>query len=115
MSWLGDQLSVYVGDKVPTTAQLPGVVVNRLGGPRTNLSTEDATVTFECYAKDSWPAANALAREARTAVWNLTGRTVDGVTFVKVSEFAGPGRLWDDVAKQVRVVFTASLRVRTLA
>jgi hypothetical protein len=116
MSWLGGGLTEYVGDQVPSKEQRPGIVVIRLGGPRINVAAEDATVTIEAWAQPGqWPAAHALILRARQRMHAVVGTLVDGVTFVKVSEFAGPGRLIDPVSGAARYVMTFSLRVRTLA
>lgn len=111
MTWLASQLTEYVGDRVPTTTQLPGVVVSRLGGPRVNVAAERATVTIEAWAKD-YRTANQLALKARQQVHAIVGQAVAGNAFSRCDEFAGPGRLADPTGALARVVFTVSLTAR---
>lgn len=111
--WLQSQLAESVYDRVPkvTGALLPLVIVERLGGPATSVVTEEATVTVEAWAK-SWRTAQNLVQRARQAVHSLPGNVVAGLTFYRVREYAGPGRLPDPISGFPRFVFTVSLTVR---
>lgn len=111
--WLNSILEESVYDRVPsvTATMLPLVIVERLGGPQASVVTERATVTIESWAK-SWRTAQNLIQRARQAIHNIAGETVAGLTFYRVDEFTGPGRLPDPVSGFPRFTFTVSITVR---
>lgn len=105
----GDSATVHVS--VPKVRPARFVLVPRLGGPRAGLVVDAATIGFECWAATKSQAA-ALARLVRGLVNALPGQTTAGVTFYRVSEFAGPANLPDPLSDQARYTFTASVRCR---
>lgn len=113
IDYLNTRLTPPVTDRVPkvTTAMLPFVIVERLGGPKVSPVTEEATVTIEAWAT-GWKLAHDLAQLARQAVHDLAGLTVNGLVFYRVNEFSGPARLPDPIFGKPRVVFTVSVTVR---
>lgn len=115
ITWMQDQLTERVSDRpasvTPAMRDAGFVVVERLGGPRTSLVAEDATLTIEAWAAD-WVAANDLALRARQAIHSIKGENIEGLTFYLVNEFSGPARLPGPDSKTPRVVFTVSTRVR---
>ena len=115
IDYLNSVLTPPVSDRVPvvTTAMLPFIVVERLGGPIVSVVTEQATVTVESWA-NGWKTANDNARLARKSVHDLAGLQINGLNFYKVTEFAGPARIVDPISSKPRVVFTVSLTVRGL-
>lgn len=110
---LNSRLSEQVGTRVPkvTETLLPFVVVERLGGPKITVVSEQATVTVEAWAK-TWRRAQDVAQLARQAIHDIEGEIVNGLVFYKVTEFAGPARLPDPVSNFPRFVFTVSIDVR---
>lgn len=113
IDWLNAHLTPPVGDRVPkvTTEALPFYVVERLGGPKVSVVTENATVTVESW-DNYWRSAQANAQLARQAVHNIAGEIVNGLVFYRVQEFSGPARLPDPVSSKPRVVQTFSITVR---
>lgn len=116
IGYLTDELPAFgstatAHDAVPPTRTPEFVVVKRIGGPRRDLVSDSATVTFECWGATP-KGAHDLAQLVRGIVGASRGRSVDGHRVYAVSEFAGPGSLPDPDSDQPRYVFTASIAVR---
>lgn len=105
----GDTASVHV--RIPKQRPARFVLVPRLGGTKANLVADEPTIGFECWANTDLQASN-LARLTRALVHALRGQTTAGVTFYRVTEFAGPANLPDPTSNQSRYVFTVAVQVR---
>lgn len=104
---------VGVYDTVPkaNSSLMPYVTVNRLGGTRSSIVSEDATIGIEAWAT-SWESALATCQAARFAVHGMPGQSFAGVGIVRVREFAGPARLPDPNSDNKRFVMTFSITAR---
>lgn len=116
VSWLAADLATY-GSDAPVSSTVPNprppefVTVHRSGGPRRDLITDAASLTFECWS-DKPSGAAELAQLVRGIVASWQGRYADGVTAYRVQEFAGPQMLPDPASKQSRYTFTATVELR---
>jgi len=116
IEWLTADLTAYdrpcmVANSVPTTRPTEFVTVQRTGGPRRDLVTDSAQLTFDCYAAKASDAAT-LANLVRGLVTSWRGQSAGGFTVYQVQEFAGPVLMPDPLSKKARYRFTASLDVR---
>lgn len=100
-----------VSQSVPIARPSEFVTVQRTGGPKRDLVTDSASLTFECWS-DSGGGAATLANLVRAIVHSWQGQRIGGAIVYQVQEFAGPGWLPDPVSKQARYTFTASIDVR---
>lgn len=91
---LADGLPVEVSTRVPDPRPVEFVQVRRVGGAAEMPVRESVRVDVWAWAATE-PRAQWLASEARRLVWDLQGRTVDGMTCYRVGEFLGP-RMFDD-------------------
>lgn len=115
--WLEDALAdtdlagVQVSTRVPNPRPERFVRIQRTGGPRLNLVTDAAQVTFECWATSGPQAADdaALLRAVLLAARNV--RTPSGALIHRVVEFSGPALL-PDVSDQPRYSFTHQIHLR---
>lgn len=105
---------VPVRSKVPAQRPTRFVLVFRTGGPRVNIVTDAAQLTFEAWAAND-ADAHDLAQAARAIVIGLEGSVTGGVTFYGIDEFSGPGYLPDPDSEQSRYTWSASVNVRGVA
>lgn len=112
------RLAAVVG--VETTSRVPNprpaefILVRRVGGPRRDLVTDEATLTIEAWAQ-SEEAAHDLAQLARAHVHAMAGSTHGDVVIYKVGEFAGPAWMPDPDSTQPRYTLTVTVAVRGAA
>ncbi len=100
---------------VPNPRPSRFVIVQRMGGPRTQLHvSERAQITVEAWDNDP-EAALQLAQFARAVIYALSGERVDGIQFYGMDEFSGPADLPDDdFSQQSRFTWTMSLHCRAI-
>lgn len=96
---------------IPTPRPDLFVTVQRTGGPRRDLVTDSAQLTFDCWALTP-SAAHDLAQLTRGIVNATPGSTVQGVPVYTAREMGGPVQLPDPKSKQARYTFTTSIAVR---
>ena len=116
ISWLASDLTDFdrpctVADKVPPTRPSEFVTVQRTGGPRRDIVTDSAQLTFDSYAEKA-SDASTLANLVRGIVVSWAGRSRSGFSVYRVQEFSGPVLLPDPITKKPRYRFTAVLDVR---
>lgn len=111
LSWLREQLAEECVSRVPNPRPARFVLVRRVGGPRRDLVTDEATVTVEAWAATEQDAHD-LAQLARAALHTLAGRKHDDITVYKVGEFAGPASLPDPESDQPRYTLTMTIAAR---
>jgi len=107
--YLEPLLGVPVSTKIRGT--YPFVRVNRVGGPRSNLVTDRAMVTFEAWAANSVDASD-LARRARAYVGALAQSDVNGAWVRSVVEVVGLTDYPDPLTETPRYTFTVQMDVR---
>lgn len=90
--------------RVPTTRPDTFVRVQRVGGVRRNLVTDEATLTVEAWAATE-QAAHDLSQLARAHVYAMPG---DGDVY-RVTEISGPSLLPDPLSDQPRYSFTVAV------
>lgn len=117
VTWLTADLATYgcdapVSASVPTPRPSEFVTVQRTGGPKRDLVTDAASLTFECWSDEKPSSAAELAQLVRGIVGSWQGRYRDGITVYRVQEFAGPQLLPDPHSKQSRYTFTATVELR---
>ncbi len=110
-SRLGDVLAVPTDARVPKPRPDEFIVVRRVGGPRRDIVTDEATLTIEAWAQDE-AAAHDLAQLARAHVHAMAGTTEGDVRVYRVGEFAGPASLPDPDSSQSRYTLTVTVAVR---
>lgn len=108
----GDTATVHT--VVPADRPDRFVLVPRVGGTRANLVVDNATIGIEAWASTD-QQAHDLCQLVRGLVHALPGRVVDGVTFYRTGEFAGPTNLPDPVSRQSRCIFTPTVSCRGTA
>lgn len=114
ISWLTERLAddaLTVASRVPNPRPVRLLVVRRVGGPRRDLVTDEATLTIEAWAGDELDAHDLL-QAARAELHALSGRKHDDVTVYRISEFAGPAALPDPGSKEPRYTMTVSVAAR---
>lgn len=104
---------VTVATKIPDERPVPCVRPLRTGGPRRDLVTDQAQITFECWAETE-TEAQRLAQLTRALVHALQGTVVvpDELVVYLVEEFSGPQNLPDPLTAVPRYSFTLLLHVR---
>lgn len=114
--YLNGQLTPLVYDTAPKelASKLPFFVVSRIGGPKSTVVTEDATISIESWAA-GYKAAHDNAQLARQAIHQLRGQTIGGIHIIRIQEFSGPARLPAPESNKPRYVFTVSVRARGFA
>ena len=95
-----------VVSRVPTTRPASFVKVERVGGVRRNLVTDEPTLTVEAWAATE-QAAQDLCQLARAHIYAMPG---DGQVY-RVTEIGGPVLLPDPLSDQPRYTFTVALAV----
>lgn len=125
---VGDVLLTYLrdelgdrGDDALVVSKVPAknrptrlVLVRRLGGPRANLVTDNATIGVECFDDDMVEALH-LAQLCRALLIAATGAVLDGVTIGRVGDVGGPAELPDPVTDSPRVIATFVVPARGAA
>ncbi len=111
---LGDNLDEPVYSRIPNPRPAEFVTVQRTGGPRRNLVTDEAQITVDSWAQT--PAeAHDLAQLARAYINSLPGQQVDGVAIYKSDELAGPADLPDPLSDQPRYSQSFAISARGTA
>lgn len=90
------------------------VVVRRLGGARSGLVTDGASIEFHCY-DSSETEAQELAQLIRALVYSYSGHTLSGLLIHRIEEYAAPARMPHPKSHNPRYVFTASVFYRGAA
>lgn len=108
---LATSLGVSTAGKVPNPRPEEFIVVRRVGGPRRNVVTDEATLTVECWS-DSDEAAHDLAQLARATIHQMVGEMFDDTPVYRVTEFSGPVHLPDPTSTQPRYTFTVAVAMR---
>jgi hypothetical protein len=115
VAWLAGKLGAGVdtATKVPNPRPPAGVCrVRRTGGPgRIDLVTDDAQLTFECWAATEG-AASDIARLAHAHMHAAAGETVAGAFIRKVTDIGGPSNFPDPESDSPRYQFTVGVRLR---
>jgi hypothetical protein len=111
ISHLADNLAAPIHGRVPNPRPDTFVVVQRVGGPKRNIVTDEATLIAESWAET--PAdAHDLAQNVRELINDLPGQIIDGVPVYRVEEASGPGWLPDPESQQARYTQTFSVALR---
>jgi hypothetical protein len=103
-----------VGTRVPDIRPDRFVRVERVGGVRTNLVTDSALVTVECWAATE-AAAVQLGQLVRALIFAAEGTTQTGVVIYQVTEVGGLAHLPDPDTEHERYVFTTQIGLRGTA
>lgn len=109
---LADGAEVHA--RIPNPRPARFVTLRRIGGVRTNLVIDTATIVVEAWGDDE-DAARDLANLARALLHAAAGTTQSGVRIYRVGEFGGPANLPDPDSDQARFVFTLTVGVRGTA
>lgn len=108
IDWLDIHMDVPVGSKVPNPRPDAFITVRRVGGPRRNLVTDEATLTVEAWGQTD-EEAHDLLQDARGLIHVMPGETTN---IKRVTEFAGPAELPDPLSNQPRYTLTLSVAER---
>lgn len=100
--------------EIPNPRPAKFVRVLRVGGTRSNLVTDGATVTIECWAA-TYADAQDLAQLCRGLLHAMTGTVQHGAAVYHVEEFSGPADLPDPDSNQARATQTMQIQVRGAA
>lgn len=98
-------LASKVATKVPATMPTTMVRVSLTGGSRSNVASDTAQLTVECWAPDS-PTASNLARRAYALMFSTAGSVAGGVWVRKVEEVGGVQSFPDPDTNKPRYQFT---------
>lgn len=110
--WLTPRLEpVEAGTEVPDDRPTEFVKVSRTGASDSNLVTERAQITFECWAADDVRAGD-ICRLVKALVKAMNGQTVNGIFVRKVGTVGGPVAFADPETKLPRYQYTAELATR---
>lgn len=114
-TWLAAYLLEPVGSKVPNPRPTAFVTINRTGGPKRNLVTDEPQITVESWAQTD-EAAHDLAQAARAYLNAMVGEIVNGAPVYRVDELSGPANLPDPLSEQPRYSqsFTVAIRGEVL-
>lgn len=104
-------LAVPVRLTIPNPRPEQFVTVQRVGGVRRDLVTDQPLLAVEAWAAGP-TAAKALLKQARAHIASLAGTTVDGVAIGRVDESSGPGFLPDPDSKHSRYTYTVQVAMR---
>ena len=103
--------TAVVRTRVPDVRPDRLVRVERTGGIRTNLVTDSAIVTFECWAASEADAAE-LGQLVRALIFAVEGTTQTGAAIYNVTEVGGLAHLPDPTTEHQRYIFTAQIGLR---
>lgn len=104
---LGDK----VATKVPATMPARMVRVSLTGGSRSDVVTDRAQLTVECWADDE-PTASNLARTAQAHMFSAAGAISNGLWVRAVDSVGGVQFFPDPDTSKPRYQFTVRLTVR---
>ncbi len=105
VAFLGPQIApVKAAMSVPKERPARFVKITRVGGRRSSLVHDEATVVFECWAESPYEA-ESLALRVRALVGSL-----DTPTVWYASEVGGPASFPDPETSSPRYQFTALIR-----
>lgn len=109
----GDAATAHV--TVPDPRPDRFVLVPRVGGVKRNLVVDSPTVGVECWAATP-KQAHDLCQLVRGLLHALPDKTVAGVAFYRMEEFAGPANLPDGgLSGQARYILTVAVSCRGTA
>lgn len=103
-----------IGTRVPNPRPATFVTVERTGGPRRDVVTDEPQLTVDCWAPTE-KAAHDLAQLCRGLTHSMRGRSVAGVAVYRVTEFAGPQLLPDPDSEHPRYTQTLQIAMRGAA
>lgn len=106
--------SIPVRSRVPASRPARFVLVFRTGGPRANIVTDGAQLTFEAWAAND-ADAHDLAQAVRAVVIGLEDTLTGGVGIYGITELSGPTNLPDPESQQSRYTFSTIVNVRGVA
>lgn len=111
----GEFAGIEVSTTIPDPRPSEFVRVNRIGGQRRNLVTDEATVIVEAWAL-SGPRASRLAELTRAHLYAAgEDQSLGGARCYWVQEFAGHGSLPDPDSGHIRYSATYAVAVRGYA
>lgn len=110
-SHLRTVLASPVHARIPADRPASFLLVQRTGGPRTDIVRDAAQVTLEAFGTTE-KEAHDLIQLARAHVHALRGTAVGGTSVYAVREFAGPGNLPDPVSESPRYSMTFQVSLR---
>lgn len=113
--WLNPRLTpVKVSTQIPSTRPDELVRVSRTGGVRRDLITDQAQLTFECWAKTG-VRASAICSLIRAHMSAAEGETINGLWIYKVTEVGGPVNFPDPESTSPRYQLTLAVASRYAA
>lgn len=104
-------VEVPVGTRIPNPRPPRFVTVQRGGGTRRTVVSDDPILLIESWNTDSG-AAHDVAQHCRALLFALEGTVLDDTPIYRVNEIAGPQELPDDTSNQPRYVFTTQIHLR---
>lgn len=113
IDYLNAGITPPVHHKIPNPRPATFVTVQRTGGPKRNLVTDEPQVTVEAWAATD-VAAHDLAQTVRALLNDLGDnvRSLDGVPVYRCEEISGPVDLPDPLSDQPRFSQSFSIALR---
>lgn len=98
-------------NEVPNPRPEEFFTIQRVGGPRRDLVTDEAQLVFDAWSR-SMADAHDLAQTGRALLLSLPGTVVAGTTIGRIQELSGPHEDPDPVSQQARFSFGALVALR---
>lgn len=102
---------IQVVTQIPNARPTQFVLLQRTGGPKRDLVTDSAQISFDVYSNTQKNAHDLMAA-TRMLVNGLAQTYQQGHAIYKVVEFTGPQNLPDPVVPLPRYVWTAIIDIR---
>lgn len=104
-------LAAKVATVVPATMPTTMVRVSLTGGSRSDVVSDAAQLTVECWAGDG-PAASNIARRAQALMFSAAGSDAAGIFVRRVDSVGGVQNFPDPDTNKPRYQFTVRWHVR---
>lgn len=115
ITWLNQHLApVEASSQVPSVRPAELVKVSRTGGVRRDRVTDNAQLTFECWA-ESAVRASEICSQVRAYMFAAEGETIAGLFIYRVTEVGGPANFPDPESTSPRYQLTLAVASRYVA
>lgn len=105
--------SIPSGNRVPSPRPTEFIRVQRQGGTRKTVVSEEAYLEVEAWGA-SVADAEDIAQAARAVLFGMKGQTYDGIPVYEVNDAGGPAEVADPLSDQPRHTFSIAIHVRGL-
>lgn len=107
VGWTG----ITVVTQIPNPRPTQFVLLQRTGGPKRDLVTDSAQISFEAWSNNHTNAHDLMA-STRMLVNGLRNSVLQGYAVYRIQEFSGPQNLPDPAVPYPRYIWTAIIDIR---